>query len=138
MKLLVCGGRTYGVILNPRKAADCERAERQEVRLTQELDLERDLARKRGDPITHVIQGGARGADLLAGQWAVLNAIQNVECAANWFAHGQRAGFLRNGAMLMLLEKGRDKVIAFPGGNGTADTVAKATKLGHYVVEIRD
>lgn len=138
MKILVCGGRAYGIVKDARDPLDVARAEREEVRLNQELDLERESARKRGDPITHVIQGGARGADGLAGNWAVRNGIQNVECAANWFAHGNRAGHLRNGWQLMLVEKGRDKVIAFPGGNGTADMVAKATLGGHYVIEIRD
>lgn len=73
-----------------------------------------------------VVQGGARGADLLAKMWAKENNIHMAEVCALW-NNGRNAGFDRNSVMLSL---GVQYVIAFPGGNGTADTVKKARAMG--------
>ena len=118
MKILVCGGRDYDdtdalyIFLD-----NCARANA-----------------ARGNPITHVIHGGARGADSLAGAWARARGTQEVICPANWEAYGRRAGVMRNGAMTAL---GPDLVIAFPGGNGTAHMieVARVAGLDVYKVE---
>lgn len=85
--------------------------------------------------ITHVIQGGATGADTGAERWARASEIP-VSCfRADWEQYGRQAGPLRNARMLA---EGRpDAVIAFPGGKGTADMVRKARAAGLPVVEAR-
>lgn len=74
-----------------------------------------------------VIHGAARGADLMAGDWAREKGVP-VETypitSADWDRYGKAAGAIRNREML---EKGRpDVVLAFPGGNGTANMVRQA------------
>lgn len=96
MRLLVCGGRDFR---NWNKLCDTL-----------------DGVRIHRGFISHVIHGGARGADELAGDWARMRAIQEVICPANWNLQGKSAGHIRNQAMLGLLP---DLVVAFPGGRGT-------------------
>lgn len=113
MRVLVCGGRNY----NDRD------------RLWAVLDK---LADEAG--IECIIQGGARGADSLASDYADHNGFYQEQYDADWDAHGTFAGPMRNKRML---EEGRpDLVIAFPGGRGTADMVKKARKAGVEVIEI--
>jgi hypothetical protein len=86
-------------------------------------------------PIDYLMEGGARGADYLAHLWAVENGIQPVTMYANWDFYGKAAGSKRNGNMLSLVKI--DLVVAFPGGNGTADMVRKARAVGIEVLEIK-
>jgi hypothetical protein len=83
--------------------------------------------------VSFVVQGGARGADALAGQWAQDRGGSQKRVPAEWIKHGRAADHIRNAAML--LEK-PDLVIAFPGGAGTADMVRQAKKAGGCVVAI--
>lgn len=83
--------------------------------------------------ITHIIEGGADGADRYAYRYAIINGIQSVQCVANWGHHGDAAGPVRNRAMLDL---GPDLVIAFPGGKGTANMVRISKTLGIPVLEV--
>lgn len=83
-----------------------------------------------------IIQGGARGADYLAWDWAINNGVRQDQYDADWGTHGTFAGPMRN--TQMLYEGKPDLVIAFPGGRGTADMVRKARKAGVQVVEIAD
>ena len=46
--------------------------------------------------ITVLIQGGARGVDKLAAEWAKNNDIPCEEISANWKKYGKKAGFMRN------------------------------------------
>jgi len=81
-----------------------------------------------------VIQGGARGADSLASDWADRRVARNMQFDADWESFGNFAGPMRNKRML---DEGQpDLVVAFPGGKGTADMVRKARKAGVKVVEI--
>lgn len=121
MIVLVCGGRDYS-----------DRA-----RLFNELDR---LERECGKPFRGLIHGAARGADRLAAEWQALRIKYNDQLwtagyPANWDAHGKAAGPLRNQHMLDQ-NPGIELVIAFPGGKGTADMVAKARKKGIPVVEV--
>jgi hypothetical protein len=112
MKILVCGGRAY--------------AGKQRLFLV----LDRLHAER---PITLVIQGGATGADALAGQWATRRGIPQKIYRAEWKLHGKAAGMIRNRQML---EEGHpDLVVAFPGGSGTANMVGLARKAGVEVIE---
>lgn len=104
MRLLICGGRDF--------------SDRKLFRET--------MARKQG--IKLIIHGGAKGADTLADQWAKRYGIPVVRMDALWDFHGKQAGSLRNQAMLDMLHP--DGVLAFPGGNGTADMIRRAEKAG--------
>jgi hypothetical protein len=102
VKVLVCGGRDYAnedalAFFMDKLAADAAAA---------------------GDPITHVIHGAYRGADLLADAWAMAHGIQPVRCPALWERYAKEAGPRRNRAMLALCP---DVLVAFPGARGTDD-----------------
>lgn len=80
-------------------------------------------------PVTCVVHGNAPGADSLADEWATSEGIE-VRCyPAQWVLHGRRAGPIRNAKMLAE-EPDIGIVVAFPGGKGTADMVAKAKRKG--------
>lgn len=82
-----------------------------------------------------IIAGGARGADTLAYDWAVVNWTKYQEFKADWNKHKKAAGPIRNQQML---DEGRPElVIAFPGGSGTADMVRRAKKAGVRVIEVQ-
>lgn len=119
MRVLVCGGRDYG----------------DWVRVQLVLDQ-----LHRNKPITHIIEGGAKGADNLGQWWARtrkipfttykalwddLTQLDAVICTrANGTKYDAMAGPRRNQQML---DEGKpDLVVAFPGGTGTADMVVKA------------
>lgn len=74
--------------------------------------------------ISVIIQGEARGADLMAKAWAIKNNIQHMDFPANWKKYGRGAGPIRNKQML---DEGKpDLVIAFPTNGDLAAT--KGTK----------
>jgi len=75
-----------------------------------------------------LINGGARGADTLAANWARRAGIQVATVYADWRTHGKKAGILRNQQMLDAAKP--DACVAFPGGRGTADMVARCAKAG--------
>lgn len=112
MRVLVCGGRNF----------------RSPAQVSRELDR---LHAER--PITALMQGGATGADQFAKEWAMTKPeIKRFMCTANWEAHGNAAGPIRNQRML---DWKPDLVVAFKGGKGTADMVARAKAAGVKVVE---
>lgn len=113
MKILVCGGRDFT-----------------EIEFLYKF-LDEFQAKEQPESISHLIHGGARGADLLAGAWAKDRGIQEVICPANWQAKGKSAGYARNCAMAML---NPDVVIAFHGGKGTAMMIDIATEWNIDVV----
>lgn len=110
MRLLVCGGRDYGdrlAIMEALKALAPE----------------------------CVITGGARGADAIADKAAESLGIARMVFPANWNGDGKAAGPIRNARML---KEGRpDLVLAYPGGRGTADMIAKARRADVPVREIQ-
>ena len=113
MKALVCGGRKFN---------DMRKASTELDRLRTELGF------------TNIIQGGATGADTIAMIWANSRGVPNVTYPALWKLHGKKAGPMRNTQML---EEGKpDVVIAFPGGKGTRDMVAKAEAAGVKVIQL--
>lgn len=113
MRILVCGGRDYS----------------DELRVTIELNLLAEIHKK-----LIIIQGGARGADRLAHQWALRNGYTSITVKAEWDKYRKRAGPLRN--QKMLDQYNINKVIAFPGGRGTADMVSRAQAACIPVVQI--
>lgn len=103
MKVIVCGGREYDnyfVLSNVL------------------LQVYKDYC------FTTIVQGGARGADMLARKWAIENNFPYEEYAADWARYPGSAGFIRNQEMLD--ESGATLVVAFPGGNGTWDMMKRA------------
>ena len=80
-----------------------------------------------------VIQGAARGADTLAAKAARGLGIEVIACPAEWKAHPRSAGPIRNREML---KHKPDAVIAFEGGNGTADMVEAADAAGVAVYKM--
>lgn len=74
-----------------------------------------------------IIQGGAKGADLLAARWADSRGKEYKTYHADWDEHGKAAGHIRN--RKMLVSHPDATVVAFQGGRGTANCVDQATKL---------
>ena len=106
LKVLVCGGRDF----LDRSAVYAELNK---------------LKSEVGD--LFIIQGGARGADYLAGRWAIENGSAMAKIDANWLVYGKAAGPIRNTWMLELRP---DLVLAFPGGVGTEGMIKSAEKVG--------
>jgi hypothetical protein len=79
---------------------------------------------KLSDSRTH-IRRFMRGADAMAHDWATEKMILVHPYPADWRTHGKGAGRSRNQAMV---DVGADLVVAFPGGDGTANCVALAQK----------
>lgn len=61
------------------------------------------------EPITHIISGGAKGADKLSEFWAKENNIETIIFLPDWEKYGRRAGFIRNEYIINEC----DKAIAF-------------------------
>ena len=130
-RVLVCGGRDY--------------ADRERVRMAMRRLYERGTL--------VVIHGAAPGADTMAAEeWraiiredharvrAASGGKRNSDLAAegwpaDWKRLGRAAGPIRNAHMIT---RKPDVVIAFPGGRGTADMIARATAAGIPVVRIGD
>lgn len=118
--LLVCGGRRYGDGDRVRAVLD-RTADRVEI-----------LA---------VRHGGAFGADKLAGMWAEENGYPVQVYPADWNRYGKGAGPIRNQAMVDAHDPAVPSsrvvaVVAFPGGEGTADMVRRARAAGIPVWEV--
>jgi hypothetical protein len=113
MKVVVCGGRDYHNAALIWRTLD---------RLHKET------------PFTDLMQGGARGADKHAKEWAATNPeIKRWVCRAQWDRDGKAAGPIRNSKMVGWKP---DLVIAFPGGKGTDDMVKKALLAGIRVERV--
>jgi hypothetical protein len=110
IRVLVCGGRDYADHHAVKRALDV-------------LLLVDDVV---------IIHGAARGADTLAADWGRLRAAEVLSFPAAWRRHDgsidRGAGHKRNAQMLV---EGRpDLIVAFPGGRGTADMVARGRAAG--------
>ena len=112
MRVLVCGGRSYGDRDFVWWCLDALNAKK---------------------TITLVIHGCATGADTFAEEWsAQKDGCTSYGVPADWKKHGQRAGMVRNRQML---EFGKpDLVLAFEGGAGTRDMTTAATAAGVKVL----
>lgn len=83
---------------------------------------------------THIIHGGATGADLLAGQYAERNNIPATVFPADWDTHGKKAGPIRNEQMA---QAEPNVVVAFPGGIGTNSMISIARRYNIPVIDLR-
>lgn len=113
---IVCGGRTPLDQFQTQCAMDA-------------LSM---IRAKRGEPDA-VIEGGCSGYDNAGRIWADWRKIPCITFQADWNTHGRAAGPIRNSRMLA--EGKPTHVIAFPGGRGTADMVAKARRAGIPVID---
>lgn len=82
------------------------------------------LVSKRG-PIA-VLQGGAKGADALALEWALSRGMWVKTFHARWKEEGKSAGPKRNERMAS--HPGLTGAVGFPGGRGTADMASRVEK----------
>lgn len=106
LKVLVCGGRSYG---DERRVAECL-----------------DLIHKKYF-IDKILEGGAKGADTLCRLWAQANNVQCKTFRADWDKFGKNAGPIRNKQML---NERPHMVVAFPGNYGTDNMIKQAEKAG--------
>lgn len=128
MRVLVCGGRTFGAAPIDATPEQVEHALFEAAWLFRALD--RLHARL---PITALIHGAAAGADMHAGAWAKRRGVPVESYPADWTAYGRAAGPIRNRQMLA---QGKPHlVVAFPGGNGTENMKALAQAAGVRVWE---
>jgi hypothetical protein len=135
-RIVVTGGRSYGFVpphtplsdhLAAKVQAAMERARFEQIMAAAVPRL----------GLTDLACGRCRtGADELAFRWAKKNLPKDnfQGFPANWQQFGTDAGPERNGRMLRTFQP--DKVLAFPGGDGTADCVRQAEALGIEVIRI--
>lgn len=133
-RILVCGGRGFGrvpdIIPEDIPYEDfLKKAESEQLMLRTVLE-----SLKKSLDIEVIIEGGAEGADTLAGNWADEAHIPRATYPADWKKNGKKAGPIRNQQML---DKGKPSiVVAFPGGKGTKDMVKRAKDAGLAVYEV--
>lgn len=125
-RILVCGGRDFR---DWRFLADTLDRICEERGWQYEPDADGNTM-----PLVEIINGGARGADLLAEDWAISRWCKTTAYPADWARWGNAAGPIRNKQML---DEGKpDLIIAFPGGRGTHDMVSIARARGIEVLEV--
>lgn len=83
-----------------------------------------------------VVHGDASGLDALVDAWCLLRGVQPARCPALWEYWRRQgtvkvAGHKRNAAMTLLHP---ERLLAFPGGNGTQGMVDACTALGIEVI----
>lgn len=94
-----------------------------------------DGFRRETDGTLTIIEGGARGADQFASEWAdgkLAQGVRHVTFPAEWGRYGRAAGPIRNQQML---DEGKpDIVLAFhddiEDSKGTRDMLRRAQKAG--------
>lgn len=113
MKLIVAGPRDYFDAAKFNTALD-------------------NFVAEHGDP-DMLIQGGARGVDSLAAQWAALHDIPMVAVDADWNQYGRRAGPMRN----IEMSKIGDTLFAVDHQTrGTQNMIRTARKAGLKVFTV--
>jgi hypothetical protein len=128
-RVLVCGGITYAGWDSRGLWQGSRRGRHERARLRKVLD---GVAKTFG--ISAVINGYEKGASIEAKNWAHFRYISSWEFSADWRKHGDAADPIRNQQMI---DVGKPHlVIAFPGGEETADMVARAEKAGIPVSKI--
>lgn len=135
VRVLVCGGRDFGDFSSQSGDGSAMPLE-----IIKQKEAEREFFNKKMDEIFKlglpelVIEGGAKGADTCAFWWAKSRGVPVRTFRADWDKEGKKAGILRN--QRMLDEGLPDLVVAFPGGEGTADMVKRAKDAGIDVIEV--
>lgn len=142
-RILVCGGRDYGRQWN---GTEWVVNEHEVHRLYRVLEIAIRNCRE-GDetrPVV-IIHGAARGADSLAASFVEycrrnpsfgIDNIREDAYPADWDRYRKAAGPIRN--QQMLTESQPHVIVAFKGGNGTADMIRIGRKAGVPVYEVKD
>ncbi len=84
-----------------------------------------------------IVQGGARGTDRIAAEWAFDHDKEIITILANWKEHGKSAGPRRNADML-IAHPDIKYVLMFPGGRVTGHMCDIAHKKGYTVMAATD
>lgn len=129
-RLIVCGGRHYGRMLDEypdsiSRKKDEARVRRQRCIFFEVLDI---LKPK------EIAQGDAKGADELAREWAKERGVACQRYAALWQSEGRAAGPIRNRRMFTGFAP--NGTVAFPGGRGTADMENVTLDGGAYLIRV--
>jgi hypothetical protein len=81
----------------------------------------------------------SNGGDGMGERASILLGCPVESFPANWDKHGKPAGMIRNGEMAQAAYKsGNGVLIALPGGNGTANMVTQARKVGLKIIDLRN
>jgi hypothetical protein len=83
-----------------------------------------------------IIHGAAPGADTLADDYGRERELRVIRYPADWKTYGRAAGPIRN--RLMLTDGQPHVIIAFKGGNGTANMIEQGKKAGVPVYEVKE
>jgi hypothetical protein len=140
-RVLVCGGRGFGERLRGvmfgsfQYIDDSYRIDRETKLLNETLD---GVAGLRTGVLIH--GACATGADRHADIWARRHGVLIERFKANWYPNGRSGGIDKSAGprrTQLMIDKGRpDLVVAFRGGSGTADCVARARAAGIKVIEV--
>ena len=114
-KFLITGGRTYNSYETVYAVLE-------------------QIAKQFGKDNICIIQGGAKGADLIAKTWAIGNGVCVIQVDANWTFYDKKAGSLRNKWMLDFCQP--DYVVAFKGGFGTKNMIDQSKAKNFKVHEV--
>lgn len=122
MIVLVCGGKNlvdYWLVRRAFQLLVCRQAPFDTMR-----------------PVRRVVLGGPFGAAGMAKSMATTCKLEVSAYAADWCAHGDDAGRLRNQEMLD--NEDVDVVLVFPGGRDTEDMCERAYRAGVPVVRVEN
>jgi hypothetical protein len=126
MKIVICGGRSYGEARDEASGELTPKALREREKLRRALDSWRWHFTPKGEALALACGGCPSGADMLAREWARDSGLELTVFEADWKRYGAIAGPLRNKQMLDDFQP--DFLLAFPGGAGTYDCT-RAAKL---------
>lgn len=117
MRVLICAGRFY---------ADIRTVERVLELFSQQ--------HSQSQPVRVLIHGGHQTLGAMIERWAREADVHVVRYPANWALHGKYAEIRRN--LFMIEDSQPDVILAFAGGEDTADCIKLARRVGIKVMEM--
>lgn len=99
------------------------------------VDLFNESINQIKEEITHVVSGGAKGADKMGEEWAIKNKIPCTIFYPNWEQFKKAAGMIRNRDII----NSADVVLAFWDGTskGTQNSISLAQKANKKTYLVR-
>lgn len=90
---------------------------------------------RKTNTLSHIVSGGAAGADSLVRTYAEKHSIPMIELKPDWKKYGKAAGFIRNADII----DESDIVLAFWDGEsrGTLDSITKAKSKNTECIVVR-